>query len=322
MLVPRRLRACVLLSLLSPLEAAAPAGAARSPALRAGGESTLPMTELAAEEADATMTADSLVQWLRDHAGERILPSDDYLNNNVKLALQARSEILAAAAVDNEMFKTQVLPFQNLDEPVDNFRGALYAKLAPVARDKKTLREVADAVLPFAFAGFGDAYPALEFKGNNTPQVMAPVSETLSKGYASCTGLSIFVTDVLRTVGVPARVVGTSAWNLETGGNHNWVEAWLGDGWHYMDAVPTRKVEWDTAWFTVTNTELAEAGTIHGIYTPVWDKSQADSTYSLTWRDPYVKIPAQDRTGAYKNIEQSKWDPAWEPYRAASEDLR
>merc|ERR1712032_294083 len=106
---------------------------------------------------------------------------------------------------------------------------------------------------------------------------MAPVSETLKNGYASCTGLSIFIANALRSVGVPARVVGSPVWNLPTGGNHNWIEAWFGDGWHYADAVPTKKVEWDNAWFTAKNTQLAVAGTIHGIYSPVWDKKDADS---------------------------------------------
>eukprot|EP01083_Nonionella_stella_P099834 280843_1 len=60
-------------------------------------------------------------------------------------------------------------------------------------------------------------------------------------GYASCTGLSIFFVNILRTVGIPARLGGTAAWNgKEENGNHSWIEVWDSDDgkWHIMESKP------------------------------------------------------------------------------------
>ena len=54
--------------------------------------------------------------------------------------------------------------------------------------------------------------------------IFYPMS-TMVFGYASCTGISILYVDALRSVGIPARLVGTPAWHgKENDGNHNWVE--------------------------------------------------------------------------------------------------
>ena len=75
---------------------------------------------------------------------------------------------------------------------------------------------------------------------------------TLLYGYASCTGVSILFVDALRTIGIPARVVGTPAWHGDHAqGNHNWVEVFVGDprgepwadpdtgqSWAFIEALP------------------------------------------------------------------------------------
>ena len=66
---------------------------------------------------------------------------------------------------------------------------------------------------------------------------------TMMFGYASCTGISILYIDALRTLGIPARLVGTPAWNGNvTEGNHNWVEVWTGSdisaGWKFIEGLP------------------------------------------------------------------------------------
>ncbi|CAE8633984.1 unnamed protein product [Polarella glacialis] len=135
------------------------------------------------------------------------------------------------------------------------------------------------------------------FKANCTPAIMAPISETLHQGYASCTGMSILVVNGLRSVGIPARVVGTPLWNVESGGNHNWVEVWTGegdDGWQFFDAAPTEKLTLNEAWFVPGNTMHAVKGTKNGIYSSEWTPS--DVEYPLTWRDPAINWRAKDVT--------------------------
>lgn len=50
----------------------------------------------------------------------------------------------------------------------------------------------------------------LYFVPDKSPEIMSP-GQTLAAGYASCTGLSIFLADACRAVGIPARVAGAAA---------------------------------------------------------------------------------------------------------------
>eukprot|EP00929_Paragymnodinium_shiwhaense_P112132 TRINITY_DN80386_c0_g1_i1.p1 TRINITY_DN80386_c0_g1~~TRINITY_DN80386_c0_g1_i1.p1 ORF type:complete len:371 (-),score=57.07 TRINITY_DN80386_c0_g1_i1:216-1202(-) len=270
---------------------------------------SVPGVNAVAKVADSShaLNIGSASKWLEQHTGAahvRAKPSEDYIKSNTQFALRARQDVPAAATVPEALFLREVLPYQQLDEPLDEWRPLFYEKLSPLAKRGKTLREVVDLVVPAAFAEMGRP---VEFKPNCTPAVMAPVSETLKNGYASCTGCSIFLVDALRSVGVPARVVGTAQWNLPTGGNHNWVEVWTGDGsgdgWHFFDAAPTKRVEWDRGWFVPGNVKEAVEGGIHGIFTPVWDEADADATYTITWREPSITMPALDRTRFYKNLQ-------------------
>jgi hypothetical protein len=47
----------------------------------------------------------------------------------------------------------------------------------------------------------------ITFKSDQTPEIMSP-SQVIAAGYASCTGLSIFLVNALRSVGIPARLAG------------------------------------------------------------------------------------------------------------------
>lgn len=223
------------------------------------------------------------------------------------------------------MFLNDVLPIRQLDEPVESWRPTFYSKLSHLAEGKTSLKEIADAVVPAVFTG--TLGKAVDFKANQTPEIMAPISETLAHGFASCSGLSILVTDALRSVGVPARVVGTAVWNIPTGGNHNWVEVWWGGRWHFIDATPPGdEVNWDATWF-IDNAAKGVPGTIHGIYTalPVGQGQDeaGNGTYSFTWRAPPLNVTAEDRTPFYKSLAVVDVDdPRADEYRRGSEDNR
>lgn len=229
------------------------------------------------------------------------LPSEAYQKQNAEFAMRARQELEAAASVDEDMFLRQVLPYQHFDELVDDWRPTFFQQLMqqPSVRRATTLKELAETVIPLAFTGLGNQ---VEYKSNQTPQAMAPLSQTLRLGYASCTGLSILVANALRSVGVPARIVGIAEWNTGAGGNHNWVEVWTGDAWHFIDAAPVSKVTWDQAWFADGTVQSSLSGGTHGVYSPVWVASEANANYTVTWQDPAVLLPATDRTAFYNAI--------------------
>lgn len=56
----------------------------------------------------------------------------------------------------------------------------------------------------------------ITFKSNQTPDIMSP-SQVIAAGYASCTGLAIFLVNACRAVGIPARVAGEEVFALGFG---------------------------------------------------------------------------------------------------------
>ena len=70
----------------------------------------------------------------------------------------------------------------------------------------------------------------------------------MESGRATCTGLSIILTDACRAVGIPARAVGTPMWSNGRG-NHTWVEIW-DNGWHFLGADEYDAKGLNHGWFT------------------------------------------------------------------------
>lgn len=60
------------------------------------------------------------------------------------------------------------------------------------------------------------------------------VAEALAEKKVSCTGQSILLVCALRSVGIPARMVGLLTWN-HVPGNHSWAEAWFEGEWHMIE---------------------------------------------------------------------------------------
>merc|ERR1712224_960724 len=114
------------------------------------------------------------------------------------------------------------------------------------------------------------------FASGSTPPVVAPFDFT-AYGYGSCTAWATFLASALKSVGVPARQVGSPCWNtVEFAGlavdnpnvsfcwnggppsgpfggkylnNHNWVEYWDNEvhDWRFVDVATSSSSE-DT-WF-------------------------------------------------------------------------
>jgi len=220
--------------------------------------------------------------------------TEDDFRANADLALKTR-DLPFAQQVSKSMFFSYVLPYSHFDEPIDDWRSRMYPKLLPYVKDKQSLKDAAEAIMPI----WGTALGKLEFKSNMTPQVMAPITETLQKGYASCTGMSIFLADCMRAVGIPARIVGVNEWNRPEGGNHNWVEIWVGDRWNFVDAVPSSQaVTWNQTWFNEQATKQSSEPKSYAILSPLWGP-EADTVYPMTWRTPPTYVSAIDVTANY-----------------------
>lgn len=102
--------------------------------------------------------------------------------------------------------------------------------------------------------------PTIEFKAAKPNEVTQySVFDTIISKNASCTGLSILLVSFLRTIGIPSRVAGVLHWKKDSVlcplgikdpncGNHNWVEIWFNEKWHFLDQDGSiNKI--DKAWF-------------------------------------------------------------------------
>ena len=87
----------------------------------------------------------------------------------------------------------------------------------------------------------------------------------MESGIASCTGLSIMLTNACRSVGVPARLAGIPNWPNKSG-NHTWVEVWDDGAWHFLGAGEPDKRGLNHAWFVGAAAGAQRNHAEHAIY--------------------------------------------------------
>ena len=123
-----------------------------------------------------------------------------------------------------------ILPTRcSLDEDRDGCRHAFRPLVTPLLGNATTTGEAALQINKLLWSTWG-----IKFKPNQTPEIMSPTQVTYhpawalkagqqlctsahatlfqqvaKTGFASCTGVSIFLVCALRSVGIPARVTGS-----------------------------------------------------------------------------------------------------------------
>ena len=163
---------------------------------------------------------------------DEIIMNNDSLNETITYSLLARSELSQLSEfVPYDIFKLYVTPYSNLDEPRDHWRKYLFDKYKKyVPKGPFKLGQISQIIFDLLNKVY--EIEGLYFTANLSPVRLTPM-ETLTWGTASCTGLSIFAVDLLRSLGWPARVTGT-IWNddvpISQGdmnyNNHNWIEVY------------------------------------------------------------------------------------------------
>lgn len=214
----------------------------------------------------------------------------DYLLENVRLAYQARREFPWAQEVPEDIFLNYVLPYVNVSETRDSWRRYFLEKYGAAARKKHTVAAIAGFLNRQVFNDHGITYNL-----QKRPRADQSPRETIKAGIASCTGQSIMIADALRSLGIPARVVGTPLWADESG-NHTWFEVWDAGQWHYLDA--DRDGPYDETWFTERAGQIQMTGPRHRIYAISYRRT--DLLFPTIW-DPYVDyVYATDVTLNYQ----------------------
>lgn len=184
--------------------------------------------------------SESMPPW--DKINSQTLIDGGVVDASLNLSLEVYKTYPWAATVSKDMFMNDVLPYGIVNEGRSNWRQLMTDNVLPLVANQTTtdLASIALMVNSVMWSSGVLSSKEIVFKSEQTPLIMDPMS-TITFGFASCTGVSILYVDALRAVGVPARLVGTPAWNGEyENGNHNWVEVYTGpeDGWSFIEGAP------------------------------------------------------------------------------------
>ena len=160
-----------------------------------------------------------------------------YYEEQVSVALKARSDMPWGKDVPEREFRHFVLPPRVNNEDLDNFRGMYYEELSARVADMS----IADAILEVNHW----CHEHVTYRPTSA-RTLGPAS-TIRTAYGRCGEESVLLVAALRTVGIPARQVYTPRW-AHTDDNHAWVEAWADGRWHFLGACEPEPVL-NLGWF-------------------------------------------------------------------------
>ncbi len=220
----------------------------------------------------------------------------EFLLKNAELAYKTRKEFPWAKTVPDNLFFDNVLPYANVDESRDPWRQELYDLAAPMVKDCKTATEAVMKLNTELFPKLKVGYSTQRKLPNQSPK------ESIDQGKASCTGLSILLSDACRSVGIPTRVVGIPNWS-DKRGNHTWLEIWDGD-WHFTGACEPDPKGLDRGWFVGDAARAQSDIPEHAIYAVSFAKTK--TPFPLVWAPGQKEVSAVNVTGRYT---KAKPDP-------------
>jgi len=264
-------------------------------------------------------------KFLRDYALFGFALFSSQIMYHASLADETRNTVRIAQLAPDDIYTSWVLPYQILSESPDYWRKPFRDALTPIALNQHDLTAAVQAIIPQIWAlRTNDTFVKAALGQNatafNTPlQFLAGASntavlETLKQGTANSVGLSIFAVAALRSVGIPARVVGVNSWGTASGGAYHWVEFWTcrdpkgNDVWSFFDADPGQTtLAVNSAWFVPSFTRFSQHGTLSGIYAGTFNRELPDGIWNVSipnLKAP-LQIPAVDVTDSY-----GVWNPS------------
>jgi hypothetical protein len=218
-------------------------------------------------------------------AQDLVILNAEFLVTNVRMAYQTMREVPWAKDIPQGIFLNEILPYASFNEQRDNWRKDFHDRFIQIAQESKSIEQAVQELNQHVFTVLQVTYHATK-----RPKPEQSPYESMRAHYASCTGLSILLTDALRSVGIPARIAGIPMW-ADQSGNHTWVEIWDGE-WHHLGAYEPTK--WDEAWF---RDKAAQTDSKHPIYATSFKKTSL--SFPMRWA-PYLKfVPAVDVTTDY-----------------------
>ncbi len=247
--------------------------------------------ELEAAIADVPEEEREGMRWLIAHMSEDDLRTltAEYLLENHRIAYASWRSAPWGDAVDPDIFLDAVLPYACVNERRDAWRARLRARCLPLVEGAESPAEAAALLNNAIWRELGVKYSTQRRKPDQSPL------ETMESGLASCTGLSVLLIDACRSVGVPARFVGTPRWSDDSG-NHSWVEIW-DDGWHFTGAAEPTGSELDKGWFVGRAAGAKRDDPQYAIYAATWRDTPI--SFPLVWRPGDESVDAVNVTDRY-----------------------
>ncbi|MFT7618427.1 MAG: putative peptidase [Planctomycetota bacterium] len=215
--------------------------------------------------------------------------SSVFLLENVAWAYRAWREAPWHKSITEDVFLNEILPYANINERRDNWRKDFHARFAKEIKAAKTPGQAATILNQHIFKTLNVKYSTKRPKPDQSPY------ESMAAGTASCTGLSILLIDACRSVGVPARFVGTPLWS-DGSGNHSWVEIW-DQGWHFTGAAEPTGDDLDKGWFEGRASKALRDDAKRAIYAVSYRKTP--QFFPLLWEESARYVSAVNVSNRY-----------------------
>lgn len=217
--------------------------------------------------------------------------SADFLLENVQYAYKARAEFPWAKEVPDSVFLNDVVAYANLNENRESWRKDFYERFKKYVAPCKTMREAIDSVNKNVRDELLVDYNTKREKPDQAPY------ESMRQHMASCSGLSILLTDAFRAVGIPSRVAGTPAWHDDRG-NHNWNEVWIDGQWRFTEYYPSDDL--DQSWFLTDAGKAIKEDVRKAIYAASFKPT--GSYFPLIWDEDIRYVHAENVTDRYTSL--------------------
>jgi hypothetical protein len=228
-----------------------------------------------------------LIRWMPERDLQSL--TAEFLLENVKLAYQVRTQTPWGKTIPKSVFLNDVLPYANVNEPRHPWRKEFLDRFMPVVADCKTPSEVAQKLNQTVFKTLNVKYSTKRKKADQSPK------ESMESGLASCTGLSIVLSDACRAVGVPARLVGIPKWANKPG-NHTWIEVWDKD-WQFTGAAEPSDKGLNHTWFQGDAAQARVDSKMSAIYAASFKKT--GTNFPLIWAPGTRWVNAVNVTNRY-----------------------
>lgn len=214
-----------------------------------------------------------------------------FLLENVAYAYKARAEFPWAKEVPDSVFLNDVVPYANLNENRESWRKDFYERFKKYVAPCKTMREAIDSVNKNVRDELLVDYNTKREKPDQAPY------ESMRQHMASCSGLSILLTDAFRAVGIPSRVAGTPAWHDDRG-NHNWNEVWIDGQWRFTEYYPSDDL--DQSWFLTDAGKAIKEDVRKAIYAASFKPTGC--YFPLVWDENIRYVHAENVTDRYTSL--------------------